>query len=63
METDRLLMEGNGTMQKEVGLKLDYGQVNGFVVPSRMDYRWTLADGSLASHYQFEVSGVRYLHR
>ena len=63
METDRLLMEGNGTMQREVGLKLDYRQVNGFMVPLRMDYRWTLEDGSPVSHYEFEASGVRYLHR
>jgi hypothetical protein len=59
METDRLLMEGNGTMQREVGLKLDYGVRNGFNVPTRMDYRWVLGDGSLGSHYAFEVSDLR----
>lgn len=62
MATDRLLTEGNGTMQKEVGLKLDYREVNGLRIPSRMDYRWTLADGSLVSHYTFDVSDVRYRH-
>lgn len=58
METDRLLMEGNRTMQREVGLKLDYGEVGGFRVPTRMDYRWYLADGSLNSRYAFEVTDL-----
>lgn len=59
METDRLLMEGNGTMQREVGLKLAYETRNGFRVPTRMDYRWYLGDDSLSSHYAFEVVDMR----
>ncbi len=62
-ETGRLLMAGNGTMQKEVRLKLDYREVNGFRIPSRMDYRWTLEDGSLVSHYPFDVRDIRYQHQ
>ena len=63
METDRLLMEGNGTMQREFGQKLDYQEVGGFRIPSRMDYRWTADDGTLISHYAFQVSGLRHFHR
>jgi hypothetical protein len=61
METDRLLLEGNHTLQREVGLKLDYAEINGFRVPTRMDYRWTLEDGSLSSHYDFAVKAIRIL--
>jgi hypothetical protein len=61
METDRLLMEGNGTMQREVGLKLDYAPVNGFNVPTRMDYHWYLGDGTLASHYAFKATDLNIL--
>lgn len=56
METDRLLMEGNGTMQREVGRKLAYREVEGFMVPTRMDYRWYLKDGTLSSHYTFALT-------
>jgi hypothetical protein len=63
METDRLLMEGNGTLQREVGLKLDYRSVNGFNVPTRMDYRWYLGDDTLSSHYAFEVTGLTIVRK
>jgi hypothetical protein len=62
METDRLLMEGNGTMQTEVGVKSDYRVVDGFRVPTRLDYRWYLADGALVGHYAFEVTRLM-IHR
>lgn len=62
METDRLLMEGNGSMQRETGLKLDYRDVNGFRVPTRMDYKWVADDGRLISHYTFHVESVRHIH-
>lgn len=63
MDTDRLLMEGNGTMQRETGRKLDYREVGGFRIPTRMDYRWTAADGSLVSQCEFTVENLRLLHR
>lgn len=55
MATERLLMEGNWIMQKEHGRKLDYREIGGFMVPTRMEYRWTLEDGTLSSHYSFAV--------
>lgn len=61
MATDRLLMEGNGTMQFEVGQKLDYREVGGFMVPTRMDYLWTLEDGTVSSHYRFAVQDLERL--
>lgn len=61
MATDRLLMEGNETMQREVGQKLDYREVGGFMVPTRMDYLWTLEDGTVSSHYRFTVRDVEWL--
>ncbi|MGB7990299.1 MAG: DUF6544 family protein, partial [Candidatus Methylophosphatis roskildensis] len=60
MESDRLLLEGNDTYQREVGLKQDYAVVNGFNVPTRLDYTWTLEDGTVSSHYAFSVSEVTY---
>lgn len=62
MESDRLLMEGNGTMPREIGLKLDYRVVNGFKTPTRMDYRRLANDGQLISHYAFRASSLRHLH-
>lgn len=62
METDRLLMEGNFTMQREVGRKLDYREVEGFMIPTRMDYRWYLEDGSLSSHYEFALQDLRIVN-
>lgn len=56
MASDRLLMKGNGIMQFELGRKLDYREMGGFMIPTRMDYLWTLEDGSISSHYQFSVS-------
>lgn len=61
MATDRLLMEGNETMQREVGQKLDYREVGGFMVPTRMDYLWTLDDGAVSSHYRFAVRDLEWL--
>ncbi len=55
MASDRLLMEGNLTVQFEVGQKLDYRVVEGFMVPTRLDYQWTLADGTVSSHFRSEV--------
>ncbi|MFV0333840.1 MAG: DUF6920 family protein [Tropicimonas sp.] len=62
MATDRLLMEGNGIMQSETGLKLDYREQDGFMVPTRMDYLWTLEDGTVSSHYRFTVRDREFLH-
>ncbi|MGF1476896.1 MAG: DUF6544 family protein [Geminicoccaceae bacterium] len=61
METDRLLMEGNYTMQREVGRKLVYKEVGGFWIPTPMDYRWYLEDGTLSAHYDFELADLRIL--
>lgn len=57
MATDRLLIEGNHVWQREVGLKLDYAERNGFRIPQRMEYRWYLEDGALSSHYAFRLIG------
>lgn len=61
MATDQLLMEGNETMQREVGQKLEYRNVGGFMVPTRMDYLWTLEDGAVSSHYRFAVRDLEWL--
>ncbi len=39
MDGDRLLMEGNEMMQREVGLKSDYREIGGFMMPTRLEYR------------------------
>lgn len=61
MASDRALMEGNETMQFEVGRKLDYREVNGFMVPTRLDYRWTLEDGTLSSHFASRIHDLELL--
>jgi hypothetical protein len=58
MRSDRLLLEGNGVWQAEAGRKLDYREVGGFRVPTRLDYLWTLADGAVAARYAFTVEDL-----
>lgn len=61
MEGDRLLMEGNGAMQREVGLKMDYRDINGFMVPTHLDYRWYDDNNTLISHFNSRISNLRLL--
>lgn len=61
MNGDRLLLEGNETMQREVGLKSEYREIGGFMVPTRLEYRWYDATDSLISHFQSEISDLRVL--
>lgn len=61
MEGDRLLLEGNDTMQREVGTKADYQIINGFQVPTSLDYRWYDEAGVLISHFASRISDVRLL--
>jgi hypothetical protein len=58
MRSDRLLLEGNGVWQAEVGQKLDWREVAGFRVPTRLDYVWTGADGRVTARYGFTVSDL-----
>lgn len=59
MAIEQFLLEGNHVMQREVGMKQNYQEVNGFRVPTQMDYRWYLEDGTLSSHYQFEIGDIQ----
>lgn len=61
MEGDRLLMEGNETMQRELGLKSEYREVGGFMVPTRLEYRWHDDSGTLISHFQSVISDLHIL--
>ncbi|MBV2358560.1 hypothetical protein KUH32_02125 [Thalassococcus sp. CAU 1522] len=61
MNGDRLLMEGNEAMQREVGLKSEYREIGGFMVPTRLEYRWYDKSDVLISHFQSEISDIRIL--
>lgn len=61
MNGDRLLMEGNETMQREVGMKSDYREIAGFMVPTRLEYRWYDETDALISHFQSEISDLRVI--
>lgn len=61
MDGDRLLMEGNETMQREVGLKSEYREIGGFMVPTRLEYRWYDETDALISHFQSEISDLRVI--
>jgi hypothetical protein len=61
MEGDRLLMEGNGTLQREVGQKSNYQTVNGFMVPTHLDYRWFDKDDELISRFKSRISNLKIL--
>lgn len=59
MEGDRLLMEGNAAMQREVGLKTDHQEINGFMVPTRLEYRWFDEDDTLVSRFNSQISNLQ----
>lgn len=61
MNGDRLLMEGNETMQREVGLKSEYREIGGFMVPTRLEYLWHDNTDAPISHFQSEISDLRIL--
>lgn len=61
MDGDRLLLEGNELMQREVGLKSEYRELGGFMVPTRLEYRWYDQADVLISHFRSEISGLRVL--
>lgn len=61
MDGDRLLMEGNETLQREVGLKSEYRETGGFMLPTRLEYRWYDDADTLISHFQSEISDHRLL--
>lgn len=61
MDGDRPLMEGNGSMQREVGRKTGYQEINGFMVPTRLDYRWFDESAQMISRFQSEITGLRII--
>ncbi|SHI00399.1 DUF6544 family protein [Marivita hallyeonensis] len=61
MNGDRLLMEGNETMQREVGGKSQYREIGGFMLPTRLEYRWYDQSGALISRFQSEISDLRVI--
>lgn len=61
MDGDRLLMEGNAAMRREVGKKSDYAEINGFMVPTRMDDRWYDRNDRLISHFASRITNLRTL--
>lgn len=61
MNGDRLLMEGNETMQREEGSKSDYREINGFMVPTKLGYSWYDESDTLISHFESRITRLRYL--
>lgn len=61
METADFMLHGNDGRLKEVGKKLNYEEINGVMVPTKMDYSWFKEDGTLDSHYEFEITNIHYV--
>ena len=60
METETTMLHGNFEELREVGEKLNYEEINGFMVPTRMQYYWYYADNLINSEYNFDISDIEY---
>ena len=38
-----------------------YQNIHGFMLPTRLDYRWFDADGAMVSHFASHISDLRLL--
>lgn len=61
METTDFMLHGNDGKLKEIAKKSNYKEINGFMVPTKMDYSWFREDGVLDSHYEFEITSINYV--
>lgn len=61
MNGDRLLVEGNELMQREEGTKSNYAEINGFMVPTHLEYSWYNEDDALISHFDSRITLLRLL--
>lgn len=59
METDETMLHGNNEWLREVGKKKDYRLVNGFYIPTRMEYEWYDEKEKLYNFYYFDVLNYR----
>ena len=60
METEDVMMHGNHEWLREVGEKKNYKLVEGFYVPTRMEYTWYDRENKRNTKYFFDVLEIRY---
>jgi isopropylmalate/homocitrate/citramalate synthase len=60
METEDYMLHGNSTKLREVGEKSEYKEMNGFMVPTHMEYSWYEENGKMDSNYIFDIEKIEY---
>lgn len=61
LETEDYILHGNEAKLREVGEKSNYKEINGFMIPTHMNYSWYEEDGTLDSNYIFDISDIEYI--
>lgn len=60
METEDYMLHGNDSRLREVGKKSEYKEINGFMVPTHMEYTWYMENGEIDSNYIFDINKIEY---
>ena len=60
METEDYMLHGNEAKLREVGEKSEYKEINGFMVPTHLEYNWYEENGKLDSNYIFDIENIEY---
>ena len=61
LETPEYMLHGNSQKLREVGEKSDYKEINGFMIPTHMNYKWYTESNELDSHYEFDIYDIKYI--
>lgn len=60
METESFMLHGNEAKLREVGEKSEYKEINGFMLPTHMEYTWYEENGNIDSSYKFDIENIEY---
>ncbi len=60
METEDYMLHGNEAKLREVGDKSEYKEINGFMLPTHLEYSWYEENGNLDSNYIFNIENIEY---
>lgn len=61
LETPEYMLHGNSQKLREVGEKSEYKEINGFMIPTHMNYKWYTENNELDSHYEFDIYNIEYV--
>ena len=61
LETPEYMLHGNSEKLREVGEKSEYKEINGFMIPTHMNYSWYKENNELDSNYVFDIYDIQYI--